>query len=89
MANRVPEVLLPLLGLGCPLIPALFVTWLAYFVIIEVIDQRLELKRDAISDSLHVLFGAWIVGVLPNYGQALLIMAGWGLVLAYGYWRRT
>lgn len=79
---------LPLLALGCPDAPTVFIVWLLYFFIVEVVDQKLRLVYDGISDSLHVVFGSWLAVLLPEYGQAMLVAVGWGIVLAYGVWRR-
>ena len=80
---------LPMLALGCPLPLALTLTWVLYYLVFEMLLQGLVLPMDSFSDSLHPVFGLSVVGLLPNYDQALLVMGGWGLVLAYGFWRRT
>ncbi len=62
----------------------------AYFLLIEWAWQRLKLFWDSIEDACHVTLGAALVHAMHYYGPvaALAVFCGWGVVLAFGMWRR-
>jgi hypothetical protein len=61
-----------------------------YFLSVEWAWQRLKLLADSIEDACHVTLGAVIGFVLHHHGPeaALATFCGWGVVLAFGMWRR-
>ena len=61
---------------------------LIYWLLIEVLDQRLRLFWDAAEDTMWVMIGAMIL-TIHDWGQMQYLMAMAGAGLAFGYWRRT
>lgn len=58
-----------------------------YWLLVEVLDQRLRLFWDSFEDTMWVLLGAMIL-TIHDWGHLQYLMGLAGLGLAFGYWRR-
>jgi hypothetical protein len=66
-----------------------FVAALVYFVVAEVAMQRLRLWRDSLMDTAHVMFGASLPAAFAHDIRVVAaVLAGWGALVGYGFWRR-
>ena len=61
-----------------------------YWLLVEVLDQRKALFRDALEDAGFVAAGASIPAALAaGYWFSAGLLTGAGLALAIGWWRRS